>query len=190
MKPSPSLLAISGNVRTPSRTASLVHLIQTELESRLAVTGRFVEIARVAPPLMAALTREEVGSEGSTVIRRIESADVLVIGSPIYRASYTGALKHVFDLVDNRSLTGSVAIIAATGGTPLHGLAVEHQFRPLLSYFGIVAVATTIYALETDFVDFQLASGAIRDRVARAADEVALLARSGLRHSQAAAAAA
>jgi FMN reductase len=187
---SPTLVAVSGNVRTPSRTASLVRLIQAEVESRLGTTGSFIEAVKAAPPLMAAMTRDDVGPSGSAVIRRIESADVLVIGSPIYRASYTGALKHVFDLVHNQSLIGSVAIIAATGGTPLHGLAVEHQFRPLLSYFGIVAAATTIYALESDFVGFELTSDAIRDRIARAADEAALLARSGLRQRRAAAAAA
>ena len=139
---------------------------------------------------MSALTREDAGPEAEELIRRIETADVLILGSPIYRASYTGALKHLFDLVHYQALVGAVAVIAATGGTPLHGLAVEHQFRPLLSYFGIVAVPTTIYALETDFTGFELTNNAIRDRVARAADEVALLARSGLRHHRATAAAA
>lgn len=179
----PNLVAISGNVRWPSRTAALVRNVQSELESRLDVTGQFFALADVAPDIMAALTRDQLTAAGRKLIDCVERADVLVIGSPIYRASYTGALKHLCDLLDYRALSGAVAVIAATGGTPLHGLATEHQFRPLLSFFGILAVPTTIYALETDFAGADLINPAIAARIERAADEAAALARSGLQRA-------
>jgi FMN reductase len=185
-----SLVAISGNVRVPSRTAALVRLIQARVESRLGLQGTFISLTDVAPSVMTALTPAQLSPAGIDVLRRVEAADILVIGSPIYRASYTGALKHLFDLVDNRSLIGAVAVLAATGGTPLHGLALEHQFRPLFGYFGIVAAATTIYALESDFSGEQVADASVHERAARAAEEVALLAQAGLRQRRAQTAAA
>ncbi len=135
----------------------------------------------VASDLMGALTRDQLSTAGGALIDTVERADVLVIGSPIYRASYTGALKHLCDLLDYRALTGAVGVIAATGGTALHGLAAEHQFRPLLGFFGIVSAPTTVFALETDFVGTELINASIAERIERAADEAAALSRSGLR---------
>jgi FMN reductase len=181
MTAKPSLVAISGSVRAPSRTTALVRSIQSALESRLDTTGLFVSLTEVAPLVMGALTRDQLSPAGRDLIRTIESADILIVGSPIYRASFTGALKHLFDLLHYQALSGAVAMIAATGGTPLHGLATEHQFRPLLSYFGIVSVPTTIYALETDFVGTELINASIAERIERAADEAAKLVGAGLR---------
>ena len=176
-----SVVAISGNVRVPSRTAALVRAILVALESRLAVTATLIALPDAGADLLGALTRDRLGPAGRDLIDTIERADVLVIGSPIYRASYTGALKHVCDLLDYRALAGAVGLIAATGGTALHGLATEHQFRPLLGFFGIVSVPTTIYALETDFVGTELINAGLAERIARAADEAAALVRCGLR---------
>jgi FMN reductase len=74
-------------------------------------------------------------------------------------------------LVRYDALTGKVAVLAATGGTPLHGLMLEHQLRPLCGYFGVVAAPTTIYALESDFAEYRLDSPAIETRIARAVAE-------------------
>ena len=71
--------------------------------------------------------------EGKALIRALEAADLIVVGTPVYRASYTGALKHVFDLLHKDSLAGKPAVLAATGGSALHGLVTEHQLRPLLA---------------------------------------------------------
>ncbi len=179
-----SLVAISGNVRVPSRTAALVRAITAALEVRLGVTGTVIGLPDAAPDLLGALTRDRLNEAGRALIETVERADVLVIGSPIYRASYTGALKHLCDLLDYRALQGAAGVIAATGGTPLHGLATEHQFRPLLGFFGIISVPTTIYALETDFAGTDLINPAITERIARAADEATALAQSGLRRPQ------
>ena len=101
----------------------------------------------------------------------VEEADLLVVGSPVYRASYTGALKHLFDLVDHRSLQGKPIILAATGGSSLHGLMPEHQLRPLFGFFNALTLPTTIYAVEGDFHDYALVSGKVRDRIERAIGE-------------------
>jgi FMN reductase len=133
-------------------------------------------MAALGPAILGALTREALPAEGLAVIQQIETADILVVGSPIYRASYSGALKHLFDMVDYRALTGAVGVIAATGGSAFHALATEHQFRPLLGFFGIISVPTTIYALETDFAGSVLTSAQIQQRIEQAATETASLA--------------
>lgn len=167
-----NVLGISGSVKQPSRTASIVSDILNSIERRASVSVDTVDLAVAAPILFRALRADQLDEAGRRIIDAVEAADVLVVGSPVYRASYTGALKHLFDLVDFRALQGKRVILAATGGTALHGLMLEHQFRPLFGFFGAVTVPTTVYAVEADFTGYTLSNPVVEARVERAVAEL------------------
>ncbi|MEY9780050.1 FMN reductase [Sinorhizobium fredii] len=169
------ILGLSGNVKRPSRTASLVDVLTSAVESRFGGVKSIIDLTDVAPVLFRALRAEQLDSAGREIIDALETADVLVVGSPVYRASYTGALKHLFDLVDYRALTGRPVLLAATGGSPLHALMIEHQLRPLFGFFNALSIPTSIYAVETDFTDHRLTNPAVFERVDRAIAELARL---------------
>jgi FMN reductase len=160
------ILGISGSVKRPSRTAHLVERIGAAIAGAANVEVDYIDLADAAPVLFRALRADQLDKAGRAIIDAVEAADVLVVGSPVYRASYTGALKHLFDLVDFRALQGRRVILAATGGTPLHGLMLEHQFRPLFGFFGAV------YAVEADFTEYALSSPAVEARIKRAVAEL------------------
>ncbi len=64
----------------------------------------------------------------------VEAADALIVGTPVYRASFTGLFKHFFDFVEQTALVGYVPVLlAASGGSDRHALVLEHQLRPLFS---------------------------------------------------------
>jgi FMN reductase len=132
-------------------------------------------MAESAPVIFSSLTRAQTSTASEEIVRSVETADALIVATPVYRASYTGALKHLFDLVDYQALVGKPVILAATGNGYLHGLVTEHQLRPLLSFFGALTVPTAIYASEADFVEYTLTSAAVLERIDRAADEIARL---------------
>lgn len=163
-----NVLGISGSVKQPSRTACVVSGIIAAIERRANVTADTIDLAVAAPVLFRALRADQLDEAGRKIIDAVEAADVLVVGSPVYRASYTGALKHLFDLVDFRALQGKRVVLAATGGTALHGLMLEHQFRPLFGFFGAVTVPTTVYAVEADFTEYTLSNPAVEARIERA----------------------
>lgn len=163
-----NILGISGSVKQPSRTGRVVSDILASIERRADVSVDMIDLAVAAPILFRALRADQLDEAGRRIIDAVEAADVLVVGSPIYRASYTGALKHLFDLVDFRALQGKRVVLAATGGTPLHGLMLEHQFRPLFGFFGAVTVPTTVYAVEADFTEYTLSNPAVEARIERA----------------------
>ncbi len=171
-----SIVGISGNVTRPSRTSVLVRAVVDALVERTGGTPRQIEIVEVAPVLFSALTPDRLAGEAAEIIRAVETADVLVVGSPVYRASYTGALKHLFDLVRYDALAGKPVILAATGGSALHGLMTEHQLRPLFGFFNALTVPTTVYATEADFRDYRVSNPQIADRIDRAVAEAAHLA--------------
>ncbi|MBB5537644.1 FMN reductase [Rhizobium giardinii] len=168
----PTILGLSGNVKRPSRTASLVDAVVSSAAERLGASGRLIELVDAAPVLFRALRADQLDAEGRAIIDAVEAADVLVVGSPVYRASYTGALKHLFDLVDYRALTGKHVILVATGGTPLHGLMTEHQLRPLFGFFNALTLPTAIYATEADFTDYDISNTAVHERINRAVLEL------------------
>ena len=165
----PTILGISGSLSVPSRTAALVRAIVDRLNPR--GDSRLIDLASDAPVLFATLPKGDRSDRAREIIDAVESADLLVVGSPVYRASYTGALKHLFDLVDYRSLESTPVLVCATGGTPLHGLMPDHQFRPLFAFFKALVLPTSVYALESDFAGFALRSPEISERIDRAVAE-------------------
>lgn len=167
------ILSISGSVSEPSRTARLVTLIADEIERQTGQCVERLELSVAAPVLFRALRANQLDPAGRDIVNAVEQADVLVVASPVYRASYTGALKHLFDLVDYRVLSGKPVLLAATGGTPLHGLMIDHQLRPLFAFFNALALPTSIYATEADFDGYRLTNPEIIARVRRAVAELA-----------------
>ena len=91
------------------------------------------------------------------------------MASPVYRASFTGLFKHVFDFVGQYSLIDKPVLLAATGGSDRHALIIEHQFRPLFSFFQALTLPIGVYASDADFVDYRIESDTLRDRIGQAA---------------------
>ena len=170
-----SIVGLAGNLTSPSRTRVLVEAVLEAVQRRLDASASLIDLSAVGPVLLSAPTRDALVRAGEVLLSRIEAADLLVVGTPVYRASYTGALKHVFDLLHKDSLAGKPAVLAATGGSALHGLVTEHQLRPLLAFFGAHTVPTSLYATEADFTAYRIANAALARRIERAAAEAATL---------------
>jgi FMN reductase len=76
-----------------------------------------------------------------------------LVGTPIYRASYSGLLKVFFDLLPEDALAGKVAVPIVAAGGPGHLLAIDHGLRPLLTSVGATVVPDSVYATPAGFVD-------------------------------------
>ena len=103
----------------------------------------------------------------------IEGADALIVASPVYKGSYTGLFKHLFDFVAPDALTNRPVVLAATGGGPRHALVVEHQLRPLFAFFSAQCMATAVYASDGEFVAGQPTEPTLRRRIEVAAGQLA-----------------
>lgn len=63
----------------------------------------------------------------------VAQADGLVVATPVYKASFAGALKTLLDLLPERALEHKVVLPIATGGSIAHMLAVDYALKPVLS---------------------------------------------------------
>jgi FMN reductase len=82
-------------------------------------------------------------------IEAVKRADGLLIGTPVYKASFSGALKTVLDLLPERSLHGKVVLPLATGGSIAHMLAVDYALKPVLSALKCQEVLHGIFAIDS-----------------------------------------
>ena len=136
--------------------------------SDLEVETHLIELSEIGREFSGALSRDDLSPIAEDALRRIESATLLIVASPVYRASFTGLFKHVFDFVGQYALIDKPVLLAATGGSDRHALIIEHQFRPLFSFFQAITLPIGVYASDTDFVDYRIDSQALRDRIDQA----------------------
>jgi FMN reductase len=169
------VVILNGSMQQPSRTHVLCQALYDELvshhpECRL----HWVEISQIGRSLGACLQRQELSRDIELDLQAIEKADLLIAASPVYRATYTGLFKHLIDFLGMTALVNKPVLLAATGGSPLHGLMIDHQLRPLFAMMQALTLPIGVYATEADFSeDYQLINHAALDRV-KLAIEMAL----------------
>lgn len=166
------LVGLSGNVKRPSKTRALVAQVLGAISERYGVAATHFDLADTLPELGLVFERDGVENGLARVIESIETADILVVGSPVYKGSYGGLFKHLFDLVDPAALTGMPLVITASGGGDRHALVVEQALRPLFGFFMAHAMPTAIYASARDFEGERIAT---KDTLQRIEDAVTQL---------------
>ncbi len=162
------VVAVSGSLSHPSRSAVLVDTLLERLAAERSVEVHRVTLVDIAAQLGSVLSAKQAPLALASHLRAIESADVLVVASPVYRASYTGLFKHLFDLIDHEALIEVPVLLAATGGSERHALVIDHQLRPLFSFFQAQTLPVGVYATDADFTDYRISSPALLERIALA----------------------
>ena len=159
------VVAVTGNTFRPSRTLALTEALVAELARHLPLESRTIELGDIVHSLGSALSRKELAEAVENELRAIESADLLIVAAPVYRGSYPGQFKHLFDLIGQDALVGTPVLLAATGGRDRHALVIDHQLRPLFSFFQSITLPIGVYASEADFDNYQISSKALQERM-------------------------
>ncbi len=164
------LVAVSGGLKRPSRTLALVDNLLRSLGHALPLDTDLIELGPLVPMIGPHTDRRGLPAPAEAALRTIEAADALLVASPIYRGTYTGHFKHLFDLVDQNALIDKPVLLAATGGSERHALAIDHQFRPLFSFFQAQTLPIGVYATDRDFTDYEVDNPALCDRITLAVE--------------------
>jgi len=168
-----TIIGLSGNLARPSKTRALIQTVVTTAASQFEAAGTIFDLADFGPSLGAAHRLADLDASARAALEVVLTADALVVGSPVYKGSYTGLFKHLVDLIDPLALAGKPVLLTATGGGDRHALVIEHQMRPLLGFFEAQALPTGLYAADRDFTDGLPTSPALLDRLGRAVGQLA-----------------
>jgi FMN reductase len=140
-----TIVGVVGNPRPRSRTYQMVRAVA---DAFAAASGGRVEAVIDLVELKGWLF-DYGAPQVAPALERALGADVLVVGSPVYKATYTGLLKAFCDHIIQGQLTGKLALPTMMGGAYNHALAVEHELRPLLVELGATCATPGLYVLES-----------------------------------------
>ncbi|MDW3094641.1 MAG: NADPH-dependent FMN reductase [Gammaproteobacteria bacterium] len=110
--------------------------------------------------------------DARVLIDKIINADAYIIGTPMYRGTYTGILKNLFDLIPNESMIGKPVGLIATGGSDHHYLALEHELKPLLGFFLAIVLPGVVYANNNHYSQGNISSDEIMMKLQQLGESV------------------
>jgi FMN reductase len=164
-----TILSVSGSPSPTSRTTRLLR----HLDERLRQHGHEVTTLDVrtlpAQALLGADPRHPAITGAADMFAR---ADGVVIGTPVYKAAYSGLLKSLLDLLPQYALAGKTVLPLATGGSRAHVLAIDYALRPVLSSMGASHIVPGWFTLDTDVAADDHGSPLVAPAAAAALEQV------------------
>ncbi len=147
-----SIVAVAAGLSDPSTSRLLSDRITDEVRRRIPdASVETIELRPLAHQVTDAALSGFAAPGLQHEIDKVASADGLVVVSPIFKASYTGLFKTFMDVLDADLLIGKPVLLAATGGTARHSLAIDLSLRPLFSYLQAFVVPTGVFASPHDW---------------------------------------
>lgn len=136
---------VVGNPKPASRTLHAANYVATELAGH--APDLVVDLAEVG----AALLDWQSAAVGD-LVGQVARADLVIVASPTFKATYSGLLKLFLDRFAAGQLTG-VAVPLMLGGGPAHALAPDLSLAPLLTHLGGLVPTGGLYVLDKAYDD-------------------------------------
>ena len=167
------ITAVLGSVTPPGRLhRALSEAVDRAGQTNAVQPGRtvrveLIDLAEQRVAFADGRPPEAHDDDTGRLVDALAGADGVVLATPVYRGSLTGALKNVLDHVPVAALRDTPVGIVAMGGSDHHYLGVERHLRDVLAFFGAHPLPTAVYLSSMDF------SGGVPDeRAARELDEL------------------
>jgi FMN reductase len=139
------VVSIAGSPATRSRSGELLTYAAQLLQQRgVEVVSYRVRDFAAEDLLHARFDSPQVRQ----LLEHVQQADGLIIATPVYKASFSGALKALLDLLPERALADKVVLPIATGGSAAHMLAVDYALKPVLAALKAQEVLQGVYAVD------------------------------------------
>jgi FMN reductase len=139
------VVLLSGSPAARSRTELLLDHVRQRLQAQQVEVSLLKVRDFPAEDLLHARFDSPAVQQLQAVVA---SADGLVIGTPVYKASFTGALKVLLDLLPERALAHKVVLPLASGGSPAHLLAVDYALKPVLAALKAQEILSGVFAVD------------------------------------------
>ncbi len=162
-----SLVAVSSGDSATSKTRAVA-------QAALDLGGGGTLIDLIELPADALLGRSQHPAVDDAVAASSE-AGILVLATPIYRATFNGTMKAFLDRFGQDALAKTAVIWVGTAAAPGHFLALDTGGRAVVASLKGWTVPTVVYATSSDFTDGR-PSEAVGQAVRQALDEAKVLA--------------
>ena len=158
-----TLLGISGSLTAGGSTRTVVDAALAAAHAHAPdITTEVIDLRDVTISFCDGRPPADYPDDTPHVLERINAADAYIIGTPIYRGSYTGVLKNLLDHIPVEAFMGKVAGLIGNAYTDHHYLSIDQELKPVLAWFNMHIVPGSVY-VRAD----QMKAGEITDEVVR-----------------------
>ena len=89
----------------------------------------------------------------AAAVASVQDADLLIVASPTYKATYTGLVKLFLDQIPADGLAGVTAVPLMLGAGPGHAMAPELLLKPVLVELGATCPTKGLYLLDSGYAE-------------------------------------
>lgn len=147
-----TLAVVTAGLSQPSSTRLLADQLATATSRTLeSLDIQVIELREHAHDVMNNLLTGFPSANLKRALDAVAGSDGLIAVTPVFNASYGGLFKSFFDVLDNMALVDKPVLVAATGGTARHSLALDHAMRPMFVHLRSVVVPTSVFAAPEDW---------------------------------------
>lgn len=146
------VVTLAGSPRFPSRSSALLEYARERLHAQEIEIYHW-HLHNFAPEDLLYARFDSPALQ--TFIEQLKAADGLIVATPIYKASFSGALKTLLDLLPERALQSKVVLPLATGGTIAHMLALDYALKPVLDALKAQEILHGVFADDSQILDYQ-----------------------------------
>lgn len=139
---------VVGNPKPNSRTLDAARRVAASISD--ASVDTVVDVIILGPGLLG-----WGDDDVAAAVDAVRGSDLVVVASPIFKATYTGVLKLFLDqFATGDGLRGVVAVPVMLGAGPAHALAPELLLKPVLVELGAVTSAPGLYLLDSSYATY------------------------------------
>ncbi|WP_068677760.1 NADPH-dependent FMN reductase [Oceanobacillus sp. Castelsardo] len=125
-----NIVIVSGSPSSTSRSEQVLLYLGKRVEQEgFSIKHISVKDVEAGDLLFGNFNSEQV----KQISLELEQADGVIVGTPVYKSSYSGVLKALIDLLPQDILQDTPVLPLMTGGSASHLLAIEYTLKPLLA---------------------------------------------------------
>jgi FMN reductase len=145
------IVGVLGSVTPPGRLRHALDGALSRADGRVGIRTSLIDLHVQRVGFADGRAPADHDDDTGTVVTAVRTADAVVLATPVYRGSFTGALKNVLDHLPVEALRGKPVGIVAMGATKHHQLGADWHLRDVLAWFGALAAPTSVYLSSSDF---------------------------------------
>lgn len=137
---------ISGSPSEHTRLNGVIHEVVNHFHQN-GYTPEVINVRNLPPEdlIYANFNSDEIINAN----KKVEESKIVVILTPVYKASFSGVLKTYLDLLPQNGLEGKTILPITVGGTFGHLLAIDYSLKPVLSALGATNFLKGIFILDS-----------------------------------------
>lgn len=148
------IAVVVGNPRPGSRTRAVAESFAAALAEHIGAPGETIDLAELGPALINGAI------QAKAAIEAVSSASLVIVATPVYKASFTGLLKLFLDQLSSGALSSAVAVPVSVSAAPTHRVLADLHLRPVLAELGASLPVPSFLVEEREIPDVsELAKG-------------------------------